>query len=77
LAPAPTDAAYSEQAILIRKALGLKQKRTANIGSFRSTAQQGFSGPKSREEEKPGTVPPADTGADFSAENEPLAEAAE
>jgi hypothetical protein len=66
-----------EQAILIRKALVLKQRRTGNLGSFRSTAQEGFNGSKSREEEKPGTAPPADTGAHFSAENVPLAEAAE
>jgi hypothetical protein len=31
---------------LIRKALGLKQKRMRNVGLFRSTAQEGFSGPK-------------------------------
>jgi hypothetical protein len=66
-----------KQAILIRTALGLKQKRTANVGSFGSTAQEGFNGSKSREEEKPVTAPPADTGAHFSAENVPLAEAAE
>jgi hypothetical protein len=66
-----------EQALLIRKALGLNLKRTANVGSFKSAAQEGFNGPKSREKETPGTVPPADTGADFSAENEPPAEAAE
>jgi hypothetical protein len=30
----------AEQAIIIRKALGLKQKRMPNVGSFRSTAQE-------------------------------------
>ena len=40
-----------EQAVLIRKAIGLKRKRAPNVGSFRSTAGEGVSAPISSEDD--------------------------
>ena len=52
-----------EQAVLIRKAIGLKRKRAPNVGSFRSTAGEGFSAPISSEDDGSGRVVAADTNA--------------
>lgn len=66
-----------EQAVLIRMALGLKRKRAPNLGSFRSTAGEGFSAPISSEDDGGGRMVAADTNAFVRLENEELAEAAE
>jgi hypothetical protein len=45
-----------EQAVLVRMALGLKRKRAPNLGSFCSTAGDGFSAPISSEDDGGGRV---------------------
>jgi hypothetical protein len=62
---------------LIPKALGLKQKRMPNLGSFRSTAQEEFHGPKPREEDGAVLPYPRNTVVHFLPQNEPPAEAAQ